>query len=314
MNNYLSFQELADEMMSLYTDGNYADAYELVEQNADRFPEHTARTTFWKMCLLSLCGHPDDVISVFQQALDSGLWWADRQFTDSDLDAVRDLPEFRHLVEISIEKYKQAQKDIKPERALLVPDSEEVAFPLLIALHGGGGNKEWNLKDWEVARERGWLVLSPQATHSIFPNGYWWADDPEQGLRDIQLHLQGILQNYPVDTKRVVLAGMSQGSGMAIYAALSGRIPVRGFLSVAVGWPDPKKMEFLVPHTRDVRGYFVIGEKDRTLQDAREIQNILRKKNILFEEEVHPDLGHEFPPDLQKSFDQAINFIFKEQE
>jgi esterase/lipase superfamily enzyme len=70
----------------------------------------------------------------------------------------------------------------------------------------------------------------------------------------------------------------------------------------------------VVPHTRDIRAYFVVGEKDRTLQDARGIQNILRSKNIPFEEEVHPDLGHEFPPDFQESFDKATNFIFMEQE
>jgi hypothetical protein len=50
------------------------------------------------------------------------------------------------------------------------------------------------------------------------------------------------------------------------------------------------------------------------LQSTREIQKILRDNNVLFEEEAYPDLGHEWPPDLEKTFDTAIDYIFKERE
>jgi len=73
MKNILSIRELTDEMMILYTEGKYSDALELVEQNANNFLEEATRITFWKLCLLSLCGRADDVLSVFQQGLDSGL-------------------------------------------------------------------------------------------------------------------------------------------------------------------------------------------------------------------------------------------------
>ena len=310
----LSFDELTDQMMNLYRERKYADAFQIVEQNADHFPEQSARTTFWKMCLLSLCGRADDVMSVFQQGLDSGLWWAERQFQDTDLNAVRDLPEFQRLVDVSLEKYRQAQRSIRPERALMMPDVYESTLPLLIALHGGGGNKESNLEEWDVARQRGWLVLSPQSTHSIFPNAYWWADDLEQRIRDIQIHFEEILQNYPIDLARIVTVGISQGSGMAIYTALSGKIPARGFISVAIGWPGFSGFAALAAQAGNVRGYFVIGEKDHTMQSAREIQTILRNHKFDFAEEVHPDLGHEFPTDFGTSFDKAIDFIFKEHE
>jgi hypothetical protein len=38
----------------------------------------------------------------------------------------------------------------------------------------------------------------------------------------------------------------------------------------------------------------------------------LKETGIPFEEEVHPDLAHEFPSDFESSFDKAIDFIFKE--
>ncbi len=63
-----------------------------------------------------------------------------------------------------------------------------------------------------------------------------------------------------------------------------------------------------------IRGYFITGEKDHTLETAKEIQKVLRENRIRFGEEVYPDLGHEFPSDFESSFDKAIDFIFSEQE
>ena len=310
----MTFLQLTVEMTRLYSEGKYADALAIVEQHEDRFPEHAARVRFWKMCLLSMSGRAQDVIDTFQQGLNSGLWWGERQFGDRDLDAVRDMPEFQRLMQVSLEKYAQANKRVKPERALLVPDIYESRLPLLIALHGGGGNKDSNLEEWEVARQRGWLVLSPQSTNLIFPNAHWWAEDLPQRLHDIRIHYDEILQTYPIDRNRIVIAGMSQGSGMAIYTALCGEIPARGFISVAVGWNDTTSIAEAAAHATNGRGYFVIGEKDHTLQSATAIRAILRDHNIPFAEEVHPELGHEFPTDFEKSFERAMDFILKERE
>jgi hypothetical protein len=63
-----------------------------------------------------------------------------------------------------------------------------------------------------------------------------------------------------------------------------------------------------------VRGYFMTGVKDHTLNKIREIQKILEENDVPFAEELRSDLGHEFPPDFEKAFDEAIDFIFKENE
>jgi dienelactone hydrolase len=308
----LTFDEVADKMMQLYAEGNYAAALQIVEQNADRFPEQSARTTFWKMCLLSLCGRVDDVMSVFQQGLDSGLWWAESQFRDTDLDAVRDLPEFKRLAAVSQERYEEARKQVERDQTVLLPEASGLHL-LLIALHGGAGNKDSNLEYWEVARQKGWLVLSPQSTQPLYSGSYSWIE-PEQALADLHFYVEQLSKDHSIDQQRVVIAGFSQGSGMAIYAALSGKINTRGFLAIGTYWADPSSLIPLARQAKSVRGYFITGEKDHTLDKAREIQNVLRENNIQFGEEVHPDLGHEFPRDFGTSFDKAIDFIFKEHE
>jgi predicted esterase len=112
---------------------------------------------------------------------------------------------------------------------------------------------------------------------------------------------------YKVDPQRVLISGFSQGSGMALYAALRGNIPVRGFIGIATWWEN---VDELACGGKNLRGYFVTGAKDHTLDRGREIQNTLRANNVQLVEEVHADLGHEFPDDFAASFDKAIEFIF----
>jgi len=309
----MTFQRLTDELMSLYADGKFTAALEIVEQNADRFPQQAGRTTFWKMCLLSLCERPDDVLSVFRRGLDSGLWWTESQFIDTDLDAVRDLPAFQQLMAESNRKAIEMQAQIKPDRTVLVPADSSGNLPLLISLHGRGGNKDSNLQFWEAACQRGWLVLSPQSCQALFSGSYCW-DDAEKGLTDISFHAEEIQRQYNIDSDRIVLAGFSQGSGMSIYAALSGKIGVRGFIGVGTFILEPEALVALITQSKPIRGYFVTGGKDQTLDKAKAIQKILQEHSIPFAEKIYPNLGHEFPPDFDQTFDQAIEFILKEQE
>jgi len=307
----MTFQELTDELMRLYPQGKYAEALESIEQNADLFPEQAARITFWRMCLLSLCGRADDVISVFRQGLDAGLWWSESLFVDTDLDHVRNLPVFKQLAAESNKRAMEMQSQIQPARTLLIPDDTARELPLFIGLHGRNGHKDSNVEYWEIARQHGWLVLSPQSKQAIFPGSYCWEDN-EQGLADILFHLGEVKNIYQVDPNRIIIAGFSQGSGMAIYAALSGNVEARGFIGVGTFMVEPDSLIPLASQQPALRGYFITGEKDQTLGKARAIQNILREHNIPFEEEVHPDLGHEFPLDFEGSFEKAINFIFTE--
>ena len=307
----MTFQQLTDELIRLYSEGKYAEALEAVEQNADRFPVHLARTTYWRMCLLSMNGRPNDMLALLRQSLDSGLWWAGEQFAvDTDFDSMRELPEFQQLVAESDRKCSEMQDQVQPDRALLVPDDISGELPFVIALHGRNGDKDSNLEFWDVARRRGWLVLSPQSRQALFDGAYCW-DNGEKGLQDILYHVAQVTQAYRVDPSRVVIAGFSQGSGMAIFTALHGVANARGFIGIGTWWQDPVDFAGKVSA---VRGYFVTGEKDHTLERAREIQNVLQDNNIRFTEEIHPDLAHAFPDDFDRAFDQAIDFIFKEQE
>jgi predicted esterase len=307
----MTFHEVTERLIALYGEKKFDEALQLIEGHLDAFPDQRARMVFWRMCLLSLCNRPEDVLSVFQAGLDDGLWWHRELFADPDLNAVRDLPEFNRLAEISQEKYEAARGHIERDYALLLPEPPSSGlYPLLITLHGRNGNKDGDLRQWELARQRGWLVLSAQSTQPVFQGAYHW-DNAAQGLADLLYYYEQVSGQHPIDPQRVVIAGFSQGSGMAMYTALTGMLPARGFIGIGTWWADPNELAI---ERKGVRGYFVTGEKDHTLERAREIQEVLKKNKIPFTEEVHPDLGHAFSSDFGASFDNAIDFIFMEQE
>ena len=310
----MTFRELGNQLVALYGQGKFEEALQLIEKHFDEFPEQAARIIFWRMCLLSLAGRPAEVLSVFQRGLDSGLWWSEGLFADPDLDAVREMPEFKRLAEASQKRYEEARMHIERDQTILFPEAPASGpYPLLIALHGHNGDKESNLEFLEVARQKGWIVLLAQSTQPTFTGAYGW-DDPEQGLADVLFYYEQLLQKYQIDPQRTVIAGFSQGGGMAIHTALTGKLDTRGFIAVACWWQDPKALASQTETAERLRGYFIIGEKDHTLETTREIQRVLKENGIPFDEEVHADLAHEFPSDFEKTFDAAIDFIFKEHE
>ncbi len=307
-----SFEQMRVELMSLYEAARYTAGYELVEREKGKFPEQAARTTFWKMCLLSLDGRLGEALSTFRQGLEDGMWWHESQFNDSDLDPLRDLPEFKELVARSVQAWELERKKIERDHLLLLPEPPVSSpHPLMIVLHGRHGDKETNMEHWEVARWLGWAVLSAQSTQPLYHGAYHW-DDPGMGLQDILFYLEHTLKTNPIDRDRITIGGFSQGGGMAVYAALSGNLPVRGFIAGATWWPDVESLAALASHARNLRGYFICGEKDYTLDRAREIQTVLQQHRIPFTEEFHPDLGHEFPTNFETSLKSALEFIFKE--
>jgi dienelactone hydrolase len=308
-----SFRDLTQEMMKLYSQGDMVAALELVDRHAGAFPERSPLINFWRICLLSLLGRKDQALDILGQALDQGLWWHEDQFVDSDLDTVRELPEFKRLVRLSHERYLQARDHTQRDRRILLPSKVSGTLPLLIALHGRNGNAETDLERWEAARQRGWLVLSVQSTQPLSSYSYFW-DDPKLGLADIRFHYEEITRHHDIDRSRVVLAGFSQGAGMALLGALEGSIPARGFIGIASWWEEVEELAALAAHAPKLRTYFVTGENDHTFERSRDIQAALCAHNIPLAEELHTGLGHEFPPNFAASFDKAIAFILEEAE
>lgn len=312
----ITFSDLATGMFQRYNEGRYQEALDFVNQHAGEAPDETPTTTIWRICLESMSGQPDQAIETLAQAVDQGLWWHPDALTqDPDLAAVQSSPRFQTLVDKVRQRYEQERQAARPEMQVFAPPSDAPRpYPLLIALHGMGGSLRTTAPRWQPLAQQGWLVAVPQSSQIVNLGGYIW-EDKALAEAEVAAHLDRLLADYPVDEQRIVLAGFSQGAGLALTWALEGRFPAAGFIAVAPWLEKPEEVTVNPdPHTHLPRGYLVTGELDTGHQEVvGKIEDLLHSACISYEREHHIELGHSYPPQFMETIQRAINFIFFEE-
>src|SRR5947199_9125105 len=113
----------------------------LAEEDASRFPGKDDRSTYLKACLRSRVGELGEALQVLNEATRRGLWWSEEALkTETDLDPVRERPEFNiFLAECGRMKH-IADRTAKPELTVLTPTgySPGEVRPVMIAFHARG--------------------------------------------------------------------------------------------------------------------------------------------------------------------------------
>jgi len=307
------FFQTAAPLFQRYDRGDYAGALQMAEELAVRYPEQAIHTCLWRICLTSRLKRVDEALRLFAEGLEAGYWWSERGLRkDPDLVPLQGLPEFERLVAISYARQMAAQAGVQPDLRVYTPDpTVPPPHPLLIALHGRGHAPE-NDQDpyWKHACQLGWLVAIPRSSQLSWPGAYGW-DDSELARKEITAHFDKLCAQYPVDRQRLVIAGISQGGALAIQLALGRKLPACGFLAVVPGNSVTDGLESLVQSAQGsgLRGYLVTGGKDPRYEMFKQIHALFLQHGIPCDMEDHPELGHEFPPDFDKSLEKALNFI-----
>lgn len=305
------FFERAQPVFDLYEQGNYAEALHVADALALEFPDRAVNTSYWRMCLLAVSGQKDKALQVMEKAVSNGLWWAEERLrADLDLRDLQGNTEFERLVSICAQRHDAAKGHAKPELVILEPDvSQQV--PLLIIFHGRDGNAGREKHHWEMARDLGWLTVLAQSSQAGSLDAYVW-DDVELGHREIREHFMTLQEEYSLDVGRIVLGGFSQGSGIAILAALRGDIPATAFIAVAPGRiVDGDDLPALAQAARGrgLHGVIVAGGKDPRFDMFTRISETLSEYGIPCRLESRPDLGHAYPSDFRELLETTLRSI-----
>jgi phospholipase/carboxylesterase len=107
--------------------------------------------------------------------------------------------------------------------SLYVPEyyTPDRAWPLVMALHGGSGNGRGFLWSWlRDARSRGAILIAPTAT------GQTWAlmgDDTD--TPNLMRILEQVRSRWNIDSKRMLLTGMSDGGTFCYVTGFDGASP-----------------------------------------------------------------------------------------
>ena len=152
--------------------------------------------------------------------------------------------------------------------SLFVPPMEDGReYPLVVILHGAGGNGKTTLSRWIERLGGDFIIACPS-----YPMGAWWSLRAETLVLNLIQHLRTL---YPVDTNRVLLAGLSNGAvgaymiGMFYPDYFAGVVPIAGTIS-------ERYMHFLI-NLVNTPLYTIQGEHDPIfpIKYTQRIQKIL---------------------------------------
>jgi len=187
-------------------------------------------------------------------------------------------------------------------------------FPTLVALHGWGANAHDLLGLAPIFHGGEALVICPEGPLAFeiapdYPPGHGWfpisggtSVDPmefRKGVAALQAFLDAALAHYPVDPRKIVLLGFSQGGVMAYDLAL--REPSRFAGLVALSSWLPRALSDAIPRLPEHEGFPVLvqhGTQDEMIgvERGRESRELLLARGVNLSYREY-EMGHEIRPE-----------------
>lgn len=166
---------------------------------------------------------------------------------------------------------------------LYVPDGATGPLPMVVLLHGSGGNGLFMLQRWQdIAAREHIVLLAPDSLHT---NVGW--DLHNDGPDYIHAAIQAVAAGHPIDFHRLYLFGQSGG---AVYALNLAMLESEYFAAAAYhagGWRKPAEYHFADYAKRKIPIAAFVGDKDEyfSLDSIKETKRILTQRG--FPAELH---------------------------
>jgi len=314
---YNSITDLGAEVIRLYTEKQYQQAYDLAIGEAGNFPEAEDTILYWQACMLAMLDKGEAALELMEKSHAKGYWYSKFQLEEEpDFDAIKDDQRFTELVKISRARQAVAQSQAKPLLEIYEPvgyqPGDSKSIPVFFSLHGNNADAQVTADEWKSVADIGWLLAVPQSSQVSSPRGYVW-NDYDIGEQEVVANNADIIQRYPQAEREAVIGGFSMGAGLAIWLALkSADLSARGFLVLGPYLPDVAALEpFLeAARQRGLRGYIVVGEQDvQCYEVAKQVHKLLNGEGIPCELELRTDIQHNYPNDFADALARGLAFI-----
>jgi predicted esterase len=296
----MTFNAVARRVLALYGEARYGEALGLVDAAFRDHPEEDGRLTFWKACLLGISGRPEEALQALREGMERRLWWAPEMLADTDLDSVRSLPGWEDLLRRCDEAaHEFVARHPRPDPQVR-PARRAPATGTLVTLHGGGADPRAYAELWRDATPDAWTVVAPVGSVPFSESEWAWSR-PDHSIGEVVDQLDALGVPPPV-----VVAGYSQGSGVAALLAWQGPVAAAGLIMVAptsrLGRWDPRA------HRR-VPTYIVVGDEDLGMPAGLDHDGLLQEAGVPVHLDRRPGLGHRLPDDLDATIEAALGWL-----
>ena len=309
-----------DGVVRLIHEKQYESALEVIIQEGGQFPEVARTMNYHRICLAATLGDTGQALDVLKETLDAGIYYPSillgPEAEPPGIEPLLEIPEFVQLKSDHQQHYREAMENAA---LVLVTDRPKTpsneAPPLLFATHGNVSCIENEIDNYRKVVEWGWLLAMPQSSQPWGMEGRYVWGDWEVTEMQLKKYWKILGEQKDFDRNQIVTAGISKGGEVALWLAMSGTIPARGFIAIAPGGPflnDPKRLIPLLEKSREknLRGYLIVGEQDTyCYESTMRLATFLKDQKFDYKLEVHPDAGHWFPLNFEQSLHRALDFI-----
>lgn len=178
--------------------------------------------------------------------------------------------------------------------------------PILMYLHGRGGNPAEDCRKWaRVASQFGWVVC-PAGPGENGNGGRTWSTGAGDAQRVIDGTVKALREKYKgkVQRRGNILIGFSEGAFIAMQVGLKDQRTWTKWLILGASeqyWGGEAD-EALDAEKRKVRRvYLLTGENDGVAQNTVKVGDALKKKKVPVKVKLVPGMGHEVPSDRMVS-------------
>jgi predicted esterase len=174
--------------------------------------------------------------------------------------------------------------------------------PVLMYLHGRGGNPAEDCRKWaRVGTQFGWVVC-PQGGEDRGGGARSWMNNADSAQETMRATLHALRDRFKhrVQLRNNILIGFSEGAFVAMQVGLRDPVTYNRWLILAANdqywFGDTENL--LAQDKRRLRRVFLLtGENDEVAQNTTRVGDMLKKAKIPTKVKIVPGLGHEIPQD-----------------
>jgi predicted esterase len=174
--------------------------------------------------------------------------------------------------------------------------------PILMYLHGRGGNPQEDCRKWaRVGTQFGWVVC-PSGPGTSDSGGRTWSNGAPEAQKIINATIDALRAKFHsrVQKRGNVLIGFSEGAFIAMQVGLQDQITWNRWLILGASdayWAYDVT-EALDRDKRKVRRvYLLTGENDGVAQNTVRVGETLKKNKVPVKVKLVAGMGHEVPSD-----------------
>ena len=309
---FSDYMSLRKRVVELFTEKKYTPAASLLKQSLTQFPERAHANLFnLAHCAMMLQDYEKSIYwleEAHRRSIFFGIW----DFEDELWQPLSGFPRFNDFKKENSKKIQEAQSQASMKLELVKPTTynPEQAFPLFIALHGGGENIEGFKPHWTSQKlQQEYIVAYVQSSQVATMQGFHWQDD-EVSQKDLSKAYDQIRELANVDPNRVIIGGFSSGGYGSLRAVMSNVVPASGFVVLCPVPPEvPDQPTLLSLKKRGVKGSLLTGRIDPRLEQQKSFVKALNDQQVPVKLVVIPSMGHWYPENLGSLIDNALDDI-----